>query len=93
MRLTKENSNDAICAALMGKLGKGLRFYCPKTQNIFEASPCDTCGVMSAHGGEIHIDHINDALHRTFSSFYKVMDFNECLGYDEDGNEVCEECN
>ena len=92
MRLTSDNSNATICSALMGRVGSGMKFYCPKTNNIFVASPCENCGSMSAHGGCIHIDVIDNELHRTLSAYYKVLDYNEVIGFDDDGMEVCEDC-
>ena len=92
MTLTKENSNETICAYLMGRDGQRMRFYCPKTQMIFDASLCD-CGAMVAHSNYIHIESIDNALHRALSAYFKVLDFNEFVGYDDDnGTETCEEC-
>ena len=93
MLLTKDNSNEAIVGALMGKIGRGMRFYCPTTSKVFDASPCDTCGTMTAHANPITIEVIDEALHRALSEYYSVLDFNEFIGYDEEtGEDICEAC-
>ena len=93
MLLTKDNTNEAIVGYLTGKMCKGMRFYCPKTSKVFDASPCDNCGTMTAHANEITIEFVDDNLHRALSEYYSVLDFVEFVGYDEDnGEETCEEC-
>jgi len=94
MLLMKHNTNEAIVGYLTGRAGRGMRFYCPKTSKVFEASPCETCGTMTAHANEITIEFVDEALHRALSEYYSVLDFVEFVGYDEDtGEDICEECN
>ena len=89
MILTKDNCDTAILGMIMRS---GYGFYDPKTSKIFDASPCDSCGKMSAHGNEITIESISDALHRTLVKAFRLIDWNECIGYDDDGNEYCDSC-
>ena len=94
MILTKDNTDATIVAALSGKIGKGLKFWDAKTGKVFMASPCDSCGTMTAHGGEVTIERVSDALNRALSEYYSTgVEFVECVGYDEEtGEEICEEC-
>ena len=89
MRIVASNSNET---KLLAAAKTGMRFYCPTTGNIFDASPCENCGEMSAHGGSIVIEGIDAALHNALTQVFRVLEFNEVVGIDDDGNEHCEAC-
>ena len=89
MLLTKNNDNTTICTYLM-KRGT-YEYYDPRAGVVFEASPCDNCGALAAHGDELTIEHIDGALHKALSAMYKVREWNES-DFAEDGGEACERC-
>jgi hypothetical protein len=90
MILTKDNTDETIVEALLSF--RHLRFYDPKTGNVFEASPCECCGTMAAHGGHLTIEEPSDRLSRTLQSYYSVLDFVETTGYNDDDELECEAC-
>lgn len=89
MLLTKDNSDIAI---LQAAVDSGHRFYDPNHRMIFSASPCEHCGVMSAHGNPIRIEQVSDALHRSLYKLFGILDFVEVVGYDDEGVERCDAC-
>ena len=92
MRLTADNSDEDICAFLQQPRMRHLRFWDAKTGTVFNASPCENCGTMSAHGGDIKIDSVSDNLNRALSGYYSTgIAFIEPL-FDDEGGEFCEAC-
>lgn len=92
MILTSNNSDEAIVAYLMSPKCKGMDFFDPATGKVFEASPCETCRTMTAHANEVTIERVSDRLNRALQQYFKVLPFVECIGYDDDGAEICEKC-
>jgi len=90
MILTKDNTDEAIVQAILAF--KDLRFYDPKTGTIFEASPCECCGTMAAHGGSLTIEQPSDRLNRTLQQYHTVLDFVEPTYYNDDDKLECEAC-
>ena len=92
MRLTPENSDETIVSALM-TFGKNCEHYDPETGMVFEASPCSNgCGCLTAHGNAIKIDVISDRLHAAMLKMYRITPFVEVVGYTDDGEDYCENC-
>ena len=90
MILTNDNSDHQICRFL--KTRRDLRFFDPKTAQVFSASPCDCCGTMSAEGDYITIEKISDKLSRTLQDYYSCMPYVESWYNDDTDEHNCENC-
>ena len=90
MILTKDNSDRTIGEALMAM--HGLEFYDPQAGIVFGASPCTTCGTMSADANPVVIESVSGIMNGALSEMYKVMEFIEMIGFSDDGDEYCECC-
>ena len=84
------DSSDECIASFVDR--SRLQFYDPKTYTIFDASPCECCGTMSAHGSYVRLDRVSDRLNRALQGYLSVLDFVETTDYNDNGDLECESC-
>lgn len=93
MRISGRSNTAHELYAAIAKFGRDKRFWDGKTGMLFDASPCETCGTMSAHGNAIELTDLPTCVHRSLEKVFSTkVPYVECIGFNDDGEEECENC-
>ena len=91
--LSGQNNTDNQIMAGVAHLGRDMRFWDARQGYVFNASPCECCGRMSADANPLRLVHISDRVSRALASVFETgVVYNECTDYTADGRLMCEMC-